>query len=110
MIEQTPMSILPCAPKQKICRLLAHRKCSNKVAAVRADADVLVIERACGSSTIVGFDESGTRVMVANAEAANQNALLRKEMRVGKILNVDAEFSIRVHIENALRCAATHRS
>lgn len=61
-----------------------------------------------GESTIVGHDDPGAAVMIAESESAHEQVLMSKRARVGEVLEVDIKLEVCVHVEDALRGAASH--
>ena len=108
VVECAPLAVLEDAPEEKVEGVFAERDGGGGVGAVSADADVFVVEGADGEGAVVGLGDAGAAVVVADGKAAHLHALMGEIVGVGEVLDVDVEFGVGIHVEDALVGAGGH--
>ena len=72
--QRAPVAVLQRTPEDKVECAGTGGLGGDEVAAIRAEADVLVVGGADGEGTVVGLGDAGAAIVIADAEGARDDA------------------------------------
>src|SRR5665213_2968165 len=109
MIEQAPLAVLQHTPGEQVELAGSGGDGGEEVRSVAPEANVLVVRLADGEGTVVCLGEPGAAIMIVNRKDAPQEVVAEVVLAEGKILQIDVQLGIGIHVEDALVSTRRHR-
>src|SRR5258708_36689375 len=109
MVSGAPTAILQRPPSQQVPLAGTGGKGGEQVAAIAANADIFVICLPYRQRTVVDLQHTGPAIVIAKAEGPPQKMLLQGALAEGKILQVDVQFRVAIHVVDTLVGPPSHR-